>query len=383
MRLFSIIDKVWKNEPVSNRELGGLLRWLLSEDGRREYEGRVQEEWERFSTDRTRDYSKFLEKINTAIDARERARKKPRLGRWGRVAAIVIPIVVAAGIYYMGGRGAQPRAIARIESEPTLTMPDGSKIVLDRATANGRVAEEGNVAFVREGGRLIQQRRQEGTATSSEARWGTIEVPRGALFDMVLEDGTQVWLNAGSRLRFPLEFTGGERRVFLEGEAYFAVARNEAMPFEVETPRQSVSVLGTEFNVCAYRGDEGESTTLVRGSVAVRADGQGAPVTLAPGQRAELSPDRGLFVETVDTGTWTSWREGVFVLDGNTLKEVFVRMARWYDIDYTFEDEALGRLTLSGTLPQSEELGPILRVIASVAEVEIEVRGSNVRINKK
>ena len=387
MDLFSIIDKVWRDEPVSNPELGILLRWLLSDEGRHEYMDKVQKQWEMFHTDRTRDYSVFLDRIHHALDSKEKAERKPLRRRWGRAAAIVAPIMFAAGVaiyYFSGGFDTTEHVIARIESNPTLIMPDGSKIVLDSTTQNSRVAEQNNVAFVRENGKLIHRRQSDDGAGADNIQWGSVEVPKGSLFDMALEDGTQVWLNADSRLRFPLEFSGGERRVYLEGEAYFAVAENEQMPFVVVTPQQNIRVLGTEFNVCAYRNAGGEHTTLIHGSVSVRIGESGEPVILQPGRQALLlSGSNAFFIKDVDTGNYTGWRNGIFVFEDNTLGEVFMKLSRWYDIEHSFGDEALAALTLSGTLPQSENMNDILKVIASVTEVNIEVKGKKVIINRQ
>ncbi len=384
MDLFSVIDKVWKNEPVSNPELTVLLRWLLSEEGRNGYLDKVQREWEGFHTDSTRDYSAFLDKINRTIDSKEKARKKPLSRRLGRIAAVIVPLLLVAGIgiYYMtGGFEAQEYTIAQYSGSPTLIMPDGSTINLDGTAEAGRIAEAGNVAFVREDGKLIQKRETDDAEAAVGVEWGSIVAPKGSLADMVFEDGTQVWLNADSRLRFPLGFSGGERRVHLEGEAYFAVARNESMPFVVETRRQSITVLGTEFNVSAYPGAGNELTTLVDGSVMVSAGG--GSVNLTPGQQALLSPGfEGVLIKNVDTGDYTAWRDGIFVFEDTTLRDVFVKLSRWYDIEYSFKNKALGELTLSGTLPHSENVNDLLRAIALVVEVDITVRGKKVTVDR-
>lgn len=387
MNLFSIVDKVWKNEPVSDQELGTLLRWLLSDEGKHEYTDAVQKEWETFHTDRTRDYSAFLQKINNTLDAKEKARRKPLRHRLGRVAAIVIPLIAAVGIgayYFTGGFDTAENHIAQFTGDPTLIMPDGSRIVLDRSTENSPVAVYDDIALVRENGKLVHRRQSDGVVPTGEIEWGAVEVPKGALFDMVLEDGTMVWLNAGSRLRFPLEFSGGERRVHLEGEAYFVVAKNEQMPFILETPRQNVRVLGTEFNVYAYHDGGHEHTTLVRGSVSVQAGEGGGPIILRPGQQAALlSASEGFSIKDVDAGEYTLWRDGIFVFEDDTLGDVFTKLARWYDIEYSFDNESLSRLTLSGTLPHSEDMNDILKVIASVTEVDIAVKGNRVTISGK
>lgn len=304
---------------------------------------------------------------------------------WGRIAAAVAACIVLAvgGWLYFGDRigGQNDNQIARYENDIRLILPDGSQVVLDQTTENGLVAEQGDISLVRENGKLIHEKTATGS-TPAELRWSTVKVPRGALFNMVLEDGTQVWLNADSRLRFPIEFTGGERRVILEGEAYFAVAKNAKKPFIVETSGQNITVLGTEFNVYAYPQATAQYTTLVEGSVSLSSGDKSVVIT--PGQQAALYANSDQFVvQKVNTSDILAWRNGMFVFEGNTFDEVFRKLSRWYNFDYTFMDEDLSRLTFSGSLRQTDNIQPIFEIIETMAHIKINVKGSNVKITRK
>lgn len=335
-------------------------------------EDRVAEAWHKFNA--------------RPVKLRHSPRKPSlRLAIWKMAAAVVLPLALAAGgwLYWeQYSRSGEQEQIAHIVNDVRLILPDGSEVILDRSTENSRIARQGDVVLSRENGKLIHEK-QAGDAPA-EIRWGTIEVPKGAQFNLALEDGTQVWLNADSRLRFPLAFPGGERRVILEGEAYFAVSKDKQKPFIVETPRQNLQVLGTEFNVYAYRNGSGEYTTLVEGSVSVAAARSGKSVVLAPGQQAALMPDaENHTVSQVDAGTFTAWRGKVFVLEGNTLGEVFQKLSRWYDFDFTFEDERVAGLVFSGNLRISENVGVIFEAIEALGHVEIVVKGKTVKIKNK
>ncbi len=204
----------------------------------------------------------------------------------------------------------------------TLSADNGTVWELDKPQAAEALEEQG----IRTDGRVADYREVE------RVEMQTLTVPRGKDFHLVLADGTEVWVNAESCLHYPSRFTGGERRVRVEGEAYFRVARDERHPFVVETTQFSTRVLGTEFNLQAYT-DAPSHVTLVRGSVVVQDPDGREEVNLQPGQEFTLKPDGSSELHNVDPYARTQWKEGYFYFDHASLEEILRGLGRWYNVD--------------------------------------------------
>lgn len=213
-----------------------------------------------------------------------------------------------------------------------------------------------------------------------QAKMNDLSTPRGGEFKIELEDGTQVWLNAESRLHYPDTFSTGERRVQVEGEAYFKVARNEQKPFYVETAGQLVKVYGTEFNICAYREENEVRTTLISGSIALKPlDGSEAELVLTPGHQAVFDKTSELTsVRTVDTDVVTGWRKGVFVFENQTLEQILRSLSRWYDFDYRFEKEESRSLVFMGSVPRYGSFSEVLNILEKSSGVHFRMNGRTV-----
>ncbi len=315
------------------------------------------------------------------IEKRIKSQRRRRTLVWRVAAAVMVPLALACGIWLYADRGTSQQGIgtiARIEGNVRLTMPDGSEIVLDNTTENARISEREDVILTRENGSLIIESAD--NAPEEEApSYGSIYVPRGTRFDMVLEDGTRVWLNSDSRLRFPAVFTGGQRRVFLEGEAFFEVAHDTERPFTVETSEQELTVLGTSFNISAYSNDAVTVTTLVEGSISLRAQEGTDDLMLRPGQQTRLNAGEKDFT-TVEVKSFTPWQDGIFVFEGNTLEQVMRQLARWYDMEYTFEDDDARGLVLRGIMPVQAQIGSIFDILETSGKVKFTAVDNKVTI---
>ncbi len=187
--------------------------------------------------------------------------------------------------------------------------------------------------------------------------------PRGGTYQLVLSDGTHVWLNAESKISFPSQFKGTERKILLDGEAYFEVAKNEKLPFVVESKGQELRVLGTHFNVNAYSDEKINKTTLLEGSVKVSLlrplEGAGS-VILQPGQQSSAEGG-GIKVKNVDAESAIAWKEGLFQFERADIKTVMTQLARWYDVEVEYE----------GNLPEREFTGKIYRNIKASQALEL------------
>src|SRR5690606_615318 len=224
-----------------------------------------------------------------------------------------------------------------------LKLPNGKTIDLDN-DADGIITDNTTISYA--DGRKIE------IANSSTPQNAivTLEVPLRGQYHVTLSDGTKVWVNAGSKLHYPLHFEGNQRAVELEGEAYFEVSTDE-IPFIVKSKNQTLKVLGTKFNISAYDERKEIITTLVEGKVALGGENiQEAPLVLTPGQQSIFNGKR-FSKRKVDVEQFIAWKNGQFYFDGVSPEEAFSQLAKWYDIDIVYE----------GTTPKFEFFGIIDR----------------------
>lgn len=365
-----------------------VTNWIASDQGEKAIKADVETKWS-LPCDYTgegfdREY--VYREIETAITRQSHKdkveRKIGRIRRWV-AAAVLLPLVVVSVVWLLRDNSfGEVEVIARVVDNVTLTLPDGSEVILNQSTLNGRIAEQDGVTIVHRDGSLIHETTTAPTAATAEIHWVRVDIPRGTQFDLVLEDGTHVWLNAGSRLRFPIAFGGEERRVYLDGEAYFDVTANPQRPFIVETSGQSLRVLGTEFNIQAYE-DEDTYTTLIDGRVLLKTAADDREVVLEPGQQAVLlAGSEGVAVAQVNTAEVLAWRNNEFAFDGVSLDKVFTKLQRWYDFEYVFVDPEVAGRTLSGSMPVCEDLNSVLEMIELAGVASVELEGNVVYIKK-
>ena len=207
----------------------------------------------------------------------------------------------------------------------------------------------------------------------------TIRIPRGGEYNLVLSDGTRIWLNSESELTFPAKFKGNQRKIFLKGEAYLEVAKNEKLPFIIEAEGTQVEVLGTSFNVKAYENIE---TTLVEGKVCIRTNSLTKAI-LTPGEQGIVTKESNeITVKQVDTRLYTSWVKGMFVFRSLSLEEIMKTLERWYNVEVTFENDELKQRRFTGNLKRNEEINHHLDVISLTTNVEFEISGEKILVKK-
>lgn len=254
-------------------------------------------------------------------------------------------------------------------TQATLTLHDGKTIALHDETTYPRVSHT---------------KKQPTDSTSPMA---TLSTPRGGEFRVILEDGTEVWLNADSRLHYPEVFDGPERRVELEGEAYFHVAKNSEKPFIVSSGGQEILVHGTSFNVHAYPEEPLITTTLVEGSIALRlsnADSRTPELMLTPGHQTRFNTHGGTFnVHEVDTEVVTSWRSGTFVFENQTLEQIMRTLSRWYDFDYEFQDQHTANTVFMGSIPKYSAFSDVCDIFHKLGGIRLTQQGRKVIISAK
>ncbi len=208
----------------------------------------------------------------------------------------------------------------------------------------------------------------------------------GGDYQLVLSDGTKVWLNAESEIDYPIEFLGDKREVFLKGEAYFEVAPDPEKPFIVKTTSMQTRVLGTSFNINAYENEPNVYTTLLTGKVEVMLNkrGNASPVVLKPAMQLKLDKESGDFsVEKVRVEEITAWRYGVFMFAEDDIEVVTRMLSRWYDVKFVFDGERKGPHTFSGRMSKDDKLNEILEMLTLTGGPEFKIEGNTVHIIEK
>lgn len=213
--------------------------------------------------------------------------------------------------------------------------------------------------------------------------YNELSIPKGRSYSVVLSDGSRVWLNAQSKIKYPVRFSKNERRVYVSGEAYFEVVKDDKTPFLVETSDYSVKVLGTRFNVNAYPDERVGVTTLVSGSISIPS-AEGADRLLSPGEQFKFNKEsKSISIEMVNTDLFTSWIDNVLIMDQMPLEEIFKILNRRYEINLFFDDESIKKETFSGAIPLNDYLNIILNQISKVSNVAFEIEGSVVIVRYK
>lgn len=302
---------------------------------------------------------------------KEEKKRSRRRVVWYRYASVVV-LMLVVGIYYFA-KQESPETINRVETaavtpgggKALLTLADGRKMQLDDTTCL-TFNEAGGIDVSLEVGVV----KYSGVDSAGrESVYNTLTVPRGGEFALVLADGTRVWLNSESSLKYPVAFTGNERRVEMTGEVYFEVARNVAAPFVVKVRDMDVRVLGTCFNVTAYGTNV--VTTLVEGSVSLNRGEE--YITLSPDQQGTWNGD-GFEIREVDAQSAVLWKEGIFYFENDPLEVILETMARWYDVDVFYVDPELKHRHFSVKIKRYESINKILGIIAQTNRVRFEIK---------
>ncbi|WP_442587684.1 FecR family protein [Pedobacter sp. AW31-3R] len=295
-------------------------------------------------------------------------------------AAAVVFLLLSAGLYiYMGRSTREQRSemasnaknrILPGSNKAVLTLSDGSEIALDDIK-NGILAHEGQMAIHKSDNGQISYVKN-GTDHGAEANvFNTINIPLGGQYQIVLPDGTRVWLNAGSSLKFPTFFGGKERTVELSGEGYFEVAKNKQQPFHVKIADVEVAVLGTHFNIMGYPEEGQVKTSLLEGAVSI-SKGSGKEI-LRPGQQAVVNQHSDqIHIRTADLEEAVAWKNGYFMFDNEHLESVMRKLARWYNVDIIYRGNFSG-VVFSGNVSRFEHVSEVLKTLELTEMVHFKI----------
>lgn len=335
-------------------------------------------------------YSNVQEVLTSATDERVIPIWRKKRTWW--VAAGTMMLMATAGYILLTHKDPVPGIVQtpKPETRPVmpggnkalLTLGDGSVIVLDSA-ANGAISQQGKtIVMKKQDGQLIYESQHNGNQDA--VAWNTISTPRGGQYQVVLPDGTKVWLNAVSSLRFPAGFTGKERVVELTGEAYFEVNHNN-LPFIVDIISVNgrpgggrVQVLGTHFNIKAYLDESTVRTTLLEGSVDMTSTG--SHFVLKPGQQAQLHKRSGSMSldEHADVEEAVAWKEGRFVFKDASVETVMREIARWYDVEIVYAGKVPTE-NFEGEIPRNSSIQEVFKIL-ELSKVHCKIEGRKITV---
>jgi len=377
--IFAAMDQIWKNTTAEV--------WHTEEEADQVYQKLIHHQ--EFNTTNSRAPIKKL---------------------WYHVAvAAAVLATLSVGLYFYTNRELAPASerFAQHDLRPggnraILTLSDGRTIDLSDA-GNGELAKEAGIAVTKtKTGQLeytVNAVAKNGTQSNSKtSAYNTITTPRGGEYKVNLPDGTMVWMNAATSLKFPVQFSGQQRKVNLKGEAYFEVAKmtikqvikgkqvNVRLPFIVETEKQDVQVLGTHFNVNAYIDEAATRTTLLEGAVSVSIRStpnniHSESYELKPGQQANLN-GAGIKIVAADMEEAMAWKNGLFMFSGQDLEGIMKQVERWYDVDVVFSDNSLKTQTFKGTISRFKKISQLLEVLESTGSVHFTMEGRRITAMK-
>ena len=300
--------------------------------------------------------------------------KTPSLKRWYYAAAAILIIGLPAYLFFESRMNAIPDEntvtadVVPGTTKATLTLADGGVIALD-STHTGIIINADEITYS-DGNRLLALDNRHAGDQAIRAQYAVLATPRGGTYQLILSDGTKVWLNAASTLRYPIEFKGDSREIEIDGEAYFDVVQIPSMPFIVKSRGQETIVLGTEFNISAYEDEDAVKTTVVSGSVRVRtkiktADGgykAHMDKDLHPQEQTIVTSTGSLTLQKVNAESVVAWKSGNFHFKGTPLADMMRQIARWYDLEVIYTSQ-IPQETFSGKLTRGASLANILEFL--------------------
>lgn len=334
----------------------------------------------------------LLDRIWGEIHGKEGAKIKIAAWRkvWKAAAIIIVLLGTGAVIYTLKNR--EERSVTAAGSADKaatikpggniaiLTLANGKKVLLD-SMPKGSLVQQGNISVIKlNNGQLAYQVAASDSRINGQVDYNTLSTPRGGQYEIVLPDGTKVWLNAASSLHYPVAFTGKTRTVGIKGEGYFEVAPDPQKPFIVKVgDREKIEVLGTRFNVNAYPDEGRIRTTLQDGSI--RVTGNRKSVLLKPSEAVGLDRETGdMDVDKVNVNTVIAWKNGLFYFDNTNIKEIMSQISRWYNVSIAYDTENLEHKIYSGTLPRYSEVTALLKMLELTGTVHFKIEGRTITV---
>jgi transmembrane sensor len=382
-RLIKLI-LLYNAKELSEDESRELTEWIeQSNENRLEFERLADPVY-------LKHYMEFETRMQRVMEEKTPVREIASRRYWQKLATVAAALIVIAGIYmWRGGLdGTKPAPsktqrqysandVAPGKFKAKLKLADGREIVLDSA-GTGLLAQQGETKIYNEDGTVKYSHEN----NSSETVYNTLETATGETFPLTLSDGTKVWLNSESSIRFPVSFSGSERDVVIQGEVYFEVQKN-GKPFNVTVLREDnpseIQVLGTHFNVNAYADEPTVKTTLLEGRVAIKTPNSDKTEYLKPGQQASLD-EKGLIKVSSDVNldAVVAWKNQTFQFERSDLKTVMRQLSRWYGVSVSYESNIPDR-SFGGMVSRNKNLSEVLKML-ELAKIHFTIEGKKLTV---
>ncbi len=354
--------EAWLHDPV-HRHLLGELAQIKHCLNRKQFDDLKPIEWKR-------------------LQRKVRTPKLRKRREWFSVAAVVLLLLCVGGwcwMYLKGEKEKQPivaeSAIRPGNMRAELILSGKQRILLGDKTIS--ISDQQVKGIVNDSTGVLNY--IQATTPAHELVYNTLKVPVGGFYRVVLPDGTRVWLNAASELKYPVSFASSKREVYLQGEAYFQVQKDTARQFIVHLQKADVTVLGTVFNINAYEEENHIYTTLAEGSVAFYSHLSEEQVLLKPGMQSDMNLMTGeTRLKEVDPGVYTAWIDGRFVFQSISLDAMMRQLQRWYDFEIFYQKPAVKNYTFRGVINRDMEIREVLNIIEEMADVQFEIKGKTI-----
>ena len=325
-------------------------------------------------------------KAFSVFEKRVRKVSSRSIGNWWKYAAVLLFPILVVGSWKLMHETEQvsivASSVAPIQpgcSQAVLVLDDGRKVFL-KEEEEGVISEDKEITVTGEKDRLVYTS-SEGKIVD-EIRFNELEVPRGGEYKVRLADGTLVYLNSATRMKYPVKFDEKERKVYLSGEAYFEVAKDPERPFFVEMEGVEVRVYGTSFNVNTHQ--EGNiQTVLVKGSIGVKVLSSGMESVIRPGQMAEFKQgNTKVDVKDVNVAVYTDWKDGIFRFENQRLEDILAVLSNWYDMNVFYQTVSVKELHFSGYMERYKDVSVILEAITLSTGVTFSIQGKTIIVSK-
>ncbi|WP_316817674.1 FecR family protein [Pedobacter nyackensis] len=305
--------------------------------------------------------------------------------KWLSIAATVL-ILFSASFFFIYHKNELPQQTTKLIKQTIvpggnramLTLADGTKVTLDD-TDTGKIANQGAVRITKTANGRLEYNITNSSVKLNANKFNMIETPKGGKYQISLPDGTVVWLNSASTLKYPVDFKGKERKVELSGEAYFEVSSNKKMPFRVISGSQVIEVLGTHFNVNSYKDDNNWETTLLEGSV--RVSNLKNQSILKPGQQARIEKNEIISISEADIEEVMAWKNGYFKFHKEDIETIMKKVSRWYDVNVEFKGP-ISQEKFSGTISMTKNINQILEILEITDAVHFKIEGRRITVMK-
>ncbi len=385
---WSLIARKLKGAPLTEQEEADFQEWVKQEN-HAVYFRKAQQMWdaEEFDTPHA-DLDALMEQFDASTSP-QKSRPLYRHVYYIRYAAAILLIGVMgfSAFWLIQDQRTQQEHLAQTEvkaidliqpgkPQAVLVLADGKQIGLEETHTQQTIQEESNHSIEIKGHTLTYT----SNPTEQVETYNTLMIPRGGEYCLELSDGTKIWLNSNTQLRYPTQFLGDKRIVELKGEAYFEVKTDAKRPFIVQTSRANIQVHGTAFNVRAFEHEAIQHTTLAEGKVSI--DNAGKLYPLTPGQQARIGAKE-LEIKEVNPAVYCSWYKGQFIFENQPLEEILNQLADWYDVNIVYENDSLKQLHFTGDLERSADFADILSLIKLTTNVEFSVSGQTVTVHSK